>query len=421
MDTSSQSSRPPRLRVRCLCIGTATPIIAALIMAGAADLGVVGCSSAQIVISATDAALPTASDDAAPPGVPDAGTADSGWPGCTAISAIVCDDFDRPDDGDWTRFLVDGGTLAVVQGDASSPPGLLHTVLPVPGDFPSVGTRLARILEPTKTDAVDYSAQIRVVRRPAEGRLFIHEIVASDVKWRLNIELSSTGDRVVEETATDRRSSPLSRQLSDNTWVLLRVRAYLGLPARPSVVSLDGVDVATHVTEPPGKQFVTLYVGQRPASSQAGESIVDVDNVVARRATSSDGLASFGCLLEPSRSEETSDPSGSNSALANQHRELMAVRNLDAEILPEAGQNPVRVRLLGRSADPHARLNLRGGEVRRHEDERLALSSLEAYGLGQHRDVSRDLFIQIHRASSHAIHESRDRFGWKWLVEKARA
>jgi len=34
---------------------------------------------------------------------------------------------------------------------------------------------------------------------------------------------------------------------------------------------------------PPGKQFVILYVGQRPASSQAGESIVDVDDVVARR------------------------------------------------------------------------------------------------------------------------------------------
>lgn len=256
-------------------------IVSSAVLSTASVAGA-GCSEQQVVVGTDAGDAGSLADAAAPADTSDAEAADAGWSGCAAVSAVVCDDFDKPDNGSWTRFVADGGTLEIAQGQASSPPGFLHTVLPPAGAFPSVDVRLAQIFENAKTTSIDYSAHVRVVRRSA-GRVSTHEIVASDVKWRLAIELSAGGDKVIEETATERRSSPLSRQLPDNTWVLLRVRATLGLPAKPAVVSLDGVDVATHVTSPPGGQFVTLYVGQRPASSEAGEGIVDIDNVVARR------------------------------------------------------------------------------------------------------------------------------------------
>ncbi|MBS2019516.1 MAG: hypothetical protein JST00_42030 [Deltaproteobacteria bacterium] len=114
--------------------------------------------------------------------------------------------------------------------------------------------------------------------------MIIHEIVTGQgsTTWRLGIELSPSGDRLVEETFDELRASPLSRPLPDNAWVNLRVTVDIGISNARAIVSLDGKDVAIHKVVVLGARPVTLYAGQRAVTAEAGGSIVDVDNVVLR-------------------------------------------------------------------------------------------------------------------------------------------
>ncbi|MBS2018776.1 MAG: hypothetical protein JST00_38270 [Deltaproteobacteria bacterium] len=205
----------------------------------------------------------------------------AGWPGCKAVDAAFCDDFDGPNGGTWTRrYVGDGGTVQVAGASASSPPKHLRTELPPAGtDRDGYGARIEQ--DVGGLSLVDYSAEIRIVRRSG-GRVMIHEIVTGQGSnfWRLGIELSPSGDRIVEETFDALRATPLSRPLPANAWVNLRINVDIGISGARAIVSLDGKDVAIHKILIPGARPVTLYAGQRALDAEAGGSIVDVDNVV---------------------------------------------------------------------------------------------------------------------------------------------
>lgn len=249
---------------------------------------VLACRNEVIVKAAPDSGSTSPSvepDDAGPASAEpaDAGAKDSapvGWPGCAALAAKFCDDFDGPNAGQWTtRVVPDGGAVELASASAASHPKHLRTVLP-----PAPAFTVARLGQDMLGQAyIDYEAEIRVVSR-GTGPVVIHEVLArAGVEgWSLGIELASDGDRLVERTFEARRVSPLSRNLPDNAWVKVRVTVDIGFSAARAVVRLDEKIVADHRINPPGAAGVWLFAGQRALDAAAGGSIVDFDNVVLR-------------------------------------------------------------------------------------------------------------------------------------------
>lgn len=249
---------------------------------------VVACRNEVIVQAAADAGSPNPEvepDGGGPSSEApvDAGPKDGGrvgWPGCAALPAMFCDDFDGPAASDWTTRLVpDGGTVEIASASAVSHPNHLRTALP-----PAPANEIARLGRDMLGLAyIDYAAEVRIVSRGA-GPVAIHEIFArAGIEgWSLSIELASDGDRLVERTFEARRVSPLSRSLPNNAWVKVRVTVDIGFSAARAVVRLDEKIVADHRINPPGAAGVWIFAGQRALDATAGGSIVDFDNVVLR-------------------------------------------------------------------------------------------------------------------------------------------